>query len=81
MALCSKGAERELHSLDVEESQSGTDTYFPTYNHPLTNVDFFKYLGHILKDTDDDWPVVLANLRKARKKWGWMSRIIGSEVE
>ena len=41
----------------------------------------FKYLGLILAVKDYDWPVVLVNLQKARKKWAWMSRILGREGE
>ena len=28
-------------------------------------------------ETYDDWPTVVANLRKARRKWTRMSRILG----
>ena len=28
---------------------------------------------------DDDWPVVVGNLRKARKSWGGLSRILSRE--
>ena len=41
----------------------------------------FKYPRCILIATDDDRPVVVAKMRKARKKWACMSRIIGQEGE
>ena len=39
----------------------------------------FKYLGRILTATDDDWPAVVGNLGKARRSWGRLSRVLGSE--
>ena len=38
-----------------------------------------KYLGRVLTATDDDWPAVVGNLRKARRSWGRLSRVIGRE--
>ena len=43
------------------------------------NMDL-KYLGHILMAMEDDCLEVVANLSKDRKKWAWMSRILGQEV-
>ena len=39
----------------------------------------FKYLGRILTATDNDWPSVVGNLRKARRSWGRLSRVLGRE--
>ena len=39
----------------------------------------FRYLGRILTNTDDDWPEVARNLRKARVTWGSLARILGRE--
>ena len=36
----------------------------------------FKYLGRILMATDYNLPEVVANLRKARKRWAWISRML-----
>ena len=30
----------------------------------------FRYLGRVMTNTDDDWPAVAGNLRKARVSWG-----------
>ena len=38
-----------------------------------------RYLGRILTITDDDWPAVARNIRKARVTWGRMARILGRE--
>ena len=39
----------------------------------------FKYLGRVLTNTDDDWPVVSGNIRKAQANWGRLARILGRE--
>ena len=78
---CSKGSERKRHRLIREEAWEGTDAEFREYGLPLTIVAEFKYLGRIVTAKDNDWPEVVANLRKARKKWARISRIIGWEEE
>ena len=39
----------------------------------------FKYLGRAMKAGDDDWLAVAGNLKKVRKSWGWMLRILNRE--
>ena len=39
----------------------------------------FKYLGRILTATDDDWPEVAWNLKKARRSWGRLARVLRRE--
>ena len=39
----------------------------------------FKYLGRILTAKDDDFPVVVGNLRKARKSRGRLDRVLSRE--
>ena len=39
----------------------------------------FKYLWRVLTNTDDDWPAVAGNIRKARANWGRLARILGRE--
>ena len=36
----------------------------------------FKYLGRILTATDDDWPAVVGNLRKAKRSWGRLAKLL-----
>ena len=52
------------------------DTNFRDYGRPLTNMAFFKYLGRLLTATDYNWPAVVTNLRKAWRKWDWISWIL-----
>ena len=49
------------------------------YGRPLVTVTSFKYLGRVLAAADDDWPEVVGNLRKVRKSWSQMARILGQE--
>ena len=62
--------------MTVEEALAGTEMDFREYFLPLTNMTAFKYLFRIIAYSDNDCPAFVANLRKARKKWAWMSRII-----
>ena len=38
-----------------------------------------KYLGRTLTATDNDWSAVVRKLRKARRSWGWLSRVLVRE--
>ena len=51
-----------------EEAWVRVVTAFWDYNRPLENTTTFKYLGQILTSMGNGWPVVVVNLRKARKK-------------
>ena len=48
---------------------------------PLVVVIEFKCLRRVLSASDDDWPAVVGNVRKARKGWAMESMILGSERE
>ena len=39
----------------------------------------FKHLGRILTASNNNWPVVVANLQKSRKCWDQLSQIIEQE--
>ena len=41
----------------------------------------FEYLGRVLTASDDVCLEVVGNLMKLRKRWAWMSIILGQEVE
>ena len=63
-----------------EEAQRSTGVDFQVYGRLLVAVLEFKYLGRFLTASYDNMPVVVGNLRKARKRWYRMSRILGREV-
>ena len=50
---------------------------FEAYGRPLNMSKLFKYLGNILTSSDNDYPAVVENLRKAQKRWAQLSRILG----
>ena len=50
-----------------------------TYGALLTAVPSFNYLGQTLSSSDNNWPEVEQNLRRARGKWGLLAKILGSE--
>ena len=44
------------------------ETIFQAYDKSLANIRVFKYLGRLLLATYFDWPSVMYNLNKSRKK-------------
>jgi hypothetical protein len=65
---------------DFEENQRVVaETVFNVNGVPIETVKEFKYLGRILSDDDSDEPCVDRNLRRARKSWGRISRILSSD--
>ena len=63
-----KVVERKWHIMVVDYIQEITEREFRSYDRSLNSVPSFKYLGRILTYSDNDWPVVVRNLRKAHKK-------------
>ena len=66
-AMCRRGIERNQRRLVVEEMEEQMRRVFLAYGTPLTAVYLFWYLGRTLSPTDDDWPAVKQNLRRARE--------------
>ena len=56
-----------------------TEKTFQAYVHPLTSALLLKCLGRILTALENDWPALVGNLRKAHKKWYWLSQILRRE--
>ena len=56
-----------------------SDRAFNAYGVQMRAATEFKYLGRVLTNTDDDWPAVAGNIRKARADWGRLARILGRE--
>ena len=56
--------------------RENSERAFEAYRAPIELVSEFKYLGRILTATDDNWPAVVGNLRKARQSWGRLSRVL-----
>ena len=76
-AQCEKGAERKRRRLAETEMRDNSEQAFEAYGAPIESVMEFRYLGRILMETDDNWPVVVGNLRKAKQSWGRLTKVIG----
>ena len=77
---CVPGDRRGVGS-DGESKRSGGSQQWPFRPNgvPLESVLEFKYLGRVLISSDDEWPEVVGNLRKAGRRWAQMLRILGCE--
>ena len=77
--LCARMSDGKKLRLAMEMARYGADIAFWAYVQPLDNFSLFKYLVCLLAAMDDDWPAVVANPRKAQRKWSRLSWIIGWE--
>ena len=55
---------------DVEE------TVLLDYGQPLRKFGSFKYLGRLLSAMNNNFPVIMYNLRNLRNKWVQLSQIL-----
>ena len=76
---CAKGAERKRRELAETETRENSEQAFKAYGEPIEAVSEFRYLGRLLTATDDVWLAVAENIKKARRRWGRMARVIGRE--
>ena len=76
---CARGAEQKRKRLAEEELQESSERAFQAYGAPLENVTTFKYLRRVVTAGYDEWPAVTGNLHKAKKSWGWISRVLSRE--
>ena len=47
----------------------------------IEGVDTFKYQGRMLDRSDDDWPELIQNVRKARRVWRRIGKLLRREGE
>ena len=59
--------------------RENSEQAFHTYVKPMEAVSEFCYLWRLLTATDDDWPTVAGNIRKAGVSWGRLVRVLGRE--
>ena len=78
-AQCKKGAERRRRRLAKTETRENLERAFHAYGKSMETVLEFRYLGRLLTATDDDWPAVAGNIKKARLSWGRLDRVLGRE--
>jgi hypothetical protein len=64
-------------AADSSQTQGLNRINLATFNiRTLKGVELFKYLGHPLSSLDPDWLAVYFNLKKARKRWARVSRVL-----
>ena len=73
---CARGAERKRRQIVEAETRESLEWAFKAYGEPIQNVLTFRYLGRVLTVGEIDWLAVVENLRKARKSWGRLSKIL-----
>ena len=73
------GKERNLICLLGEDARSGSETAFTADWIPLAQITSFKYIGRIITAVDDEWPAVVRNLRKERRKLLQLTRMLSRE--
>ena len=66
------------HAAAVDSAHALEQT-FTAYGEVLERAEVFKYLGRLLSFNGNDVQAVRANLRKARKCWAWISRVLRAE--
>ena len=59
--------------------ETTSEKAFHAYGDKMRVVTEFQYLGRMMTNTDEDWPAVAGNLRKAQVSWGRLARILGRE--
>jgi hypothetical protein len=52
---------------------------FSANGEELERVEVFKYLGWLISHDDADNQAMLSNLRRARRCWAWVSRVLWAE--
>ena len=70
------GAERKRRRLAENYLRDSLERAFQAYMEFLETITSFKYLVRVMMAGDDNWPEVADKLRKSRKIWMRMTRII-----
>ena len=67
--MCRRGTEKNHRRLDVNATWVATGKEFQAHDHIIVKVDTFKHLGRMLYFDERDWPAVVGNLQRSRRKW------------
>ena len=59
--------------------RAGAATVITAYGTPLASVSSFKYLERVMSALENNWTVVVRNLKKAQHKWAWLTWVLGKE--
>ena len=77
--MCIRAAERKIGRWREEETHESMSVEFQAYGRPLEMVTEFKYPGRVINASNTVYPVVVANIHKAQRKWACLSGILGCE--
>jgi hypothetical protein len=77
--LCREGWDKKVQHEAAETARVALTQSFTVYGDKLERVEVFKYLGRLLAYNDNDTQAMQGNLKKARKSWGQVSRILRAE--
>ena len=72
-------AERNWRRMAEEEELAGDESDFWAYGQTLVMGTSFRYLGRILKVTENRWTSVTRKIWKARRTWERISHILVRE--
>ena len=78
-ALCRGLFERQMQHEAAARSQDALQQGFFCGGDDLERVEVFKYLGRMLANDDNDTQAMRANLKKARRCWARISRVLRAE--
>ena len=77
--LCREGWIRKKQHEAAEAARVALRKTFTAYGEDLERVEVFKYLGRLLAYDDNDSQAMRSNLKKARKSWAQVSRVLRAE--
>jgi hypothetical protein len=77
--LCREGWIRGKQHEAAEAARVALRKTFTAYGDELERVEVFKYLGRLLAYDDNDSQAMRSNLKKARKSWAQVSRVLRAE--
>jgi hypothetical protein len=77
--LCREGWERRKQHEAAKAARVTLARTFTAYGEDLERVEVFKYLGRLLAYDDNDTQAMRLNLKKARKSWAQVSRVLRAE--
>ena len=76
---CKLGASRRRNETKQDRQFEAENVKFHIGGEELERVRYFKYLGRILTEDDDDTRCIENNLKKARQQWNSIAKILKKE--
>ena len=76
---CKRGASRRANEIKQDRQFEAGKVKFYVKGEAIDRVRYFRYLGRILSEDDDDTKCIESNLARARKQWNCISRILKQE--